>query len=262
MTLESPNKKSKTTEEFVEGNGYLPPIWEYDWKTESVRQMPRTPMAIAWYGILLAAGCYPIVVGLGVAVVEGFNLGFSRNPNAVFEVLVSLVFSFMAGAVYGMIMTIPAYMLLKLFSWVLGDVISGRGASGVFGGLTGFLASTGGGLVFVDVVVFSGDSFFGLTYWACFALLAIVMGYAGAIWAGYRNRNHGFPFFEPLFAVEQQFTILFLMKLTTIIAVLAMICKAAGESGLYIGMAWVAYCVVQMLLLLCDHWLRYWFGWR
>ena len=70
MPSDSPNKETSTIVEMVERQANLKPIWEYDWKTESVRQFPRTPMAISWYGIVLAMGCYPIVMG-AIAVAFG-----------------------------------------------------------------------------------------------------------------------------------------------------------------------------------------------
>lgn len=262
MTSDASNKKTKTIVEFVEENSNLPPIWENNWKTGSDLQMPRSPTAIAWYGIVLAAGLYPIVVVVGVLIFEGFRLGIPNGPEVIFWMLCGLLFSFTVGSILGIIMTIPAYLLLQLFGWISGDVISSRGASGVYGGLTGFLASTGGGSSFIGLTYLRYDDREFWFFCLLLPLLAIVMGYVGAIWAGYRNRNQGFPFFEPLFVVEQQFTIWFLMKLTTIVAVLVVLCKAAGEPGLHVGIAWAAYCVVQTLLLLCDHGLRYWIGWR
>ena len=88
------------------------------------------------------------------------------------------------------------------------------------------------------------------------------MGYLGAIWAGYRYRHDGFPFYDSLLAIDKQFTIWFLLKLTTFVAVFSVICKAVGVTGLTVGIAWAVYVAFQTFLLLCDQGFGYWMGWR
>ena len=260
MTSDSPKKETSTIAEMIEHRSNLKPIWEYDWKTESVRQMPRTPMAISWYGIVLAMGCYPIVMGAFVIAFAIFTNGMiPLNAAMILGAILYVVISFPVGAICGMVMTIPAYLLLQVIGWISGGTISGRGASGVFGGLTGFLFSTGGGLFFIYPWM---DAIQVLAYMGTASLLAIVMGYFGAIGVGYRYRFDGYPFFDSLFAVDRNFSIWSLLKLTTLVAVLTVVLKALGPLGLSLGIAWAVYGVVQVLLLLGDHWYGCWMGWR
>ena len=260
MLSDSPKKETSTIAEMIEHRSNLKPIWEYDWKTESVRQMPRTPMAISWYGIVLAMGCYPIVMGAFVIAFAIFTNGMiPLNAAMILGAILYVVISFPVGAICGMVMTIPAYLLLQVIGWISGGTISGRGASGVFGGLTGFLFSTGGGLFFIYPWM---DAIQVLAYMGTASLLAIVMGYFGAIGVGYRYRFDGYPFFDSLFAVDRNFSIWSLLKLTTLVAVLTVVLKALGPLGLSLGIAWAVYGVVQVLLLLGDHWYGCWMGWR
>ena len=260
MLSDSPKKETSTIAEMIEHRSNLKPIWEYDWKTESVRQMPRTPMAISWYGIVLAMGCYPIVMGAFVIAFAIFTNGMiPLNAAMILGAILYVVISFPVGAICGMVMTIPAYLLLQVIGWISGGTISGRGASGFFGGLTGFLFSTGGGLFFIYPWV---DNMQVLVIMEVGSLLAIVMGYFGAIGVGYRYRFDGYPFFDSLFAVDRNFSIWSLLKLTTLVAVLTVVLKALGPLGLSLGIAWAVYGVVQVLLLLGDHWYGCWMGWR
>jgi len=260
MTSDSPEKETEpgTIVEMIERRPSLKPIWEHDWKTESLRQLPRTSMAISWHGIVLAAGCYPIVLGTGLAAFSFFNHGVQFDLEMFFGAVFYGLFSFVVSATCGMIMTIPAYLLLLAIGWMSGGAISGRGASGIFGGLTGFLVSTGGGLFIVGLPTQNWEV---ITFMGTAVLLAIVMGYLGAIWAGYRYRHDGFPFYDSLLATDKQFSIWFLLKLTTFVAVFSVICKAAGPVGINLGIAWAIYGVIQTLLVLCDQGF-YWMGWR
>jgi len=258
MSSDLPKKETNSVVEMAGYQTGLTPIWEYDWRTESVRQMPRTPMAISWYGIVLAMGCYPIVIAVIVVVALIFIHGISFQPEMIVGAIVFVVVGFPVGAILGAIMAVPAYLLLQVVGWVSGGAISSRGASGVFGGLTGFLCSTGSGLF----IIYSWGSLTELIVTVVASLLAIVMGYFGAIGVGYRYRSEGYPFFESLFAVNKQFSIWSMLKLTTLVAVLSVICKAAGPVGFSLGIAWAAYTVVQVLLLLGDHWFGCWMGWR
>ena len=151
-------------------------------------------------------------------------------------------------------MAVPAFLLARLLMWSLKDIISSRAASGIFGGLTGFLCISGGGLFFING--FPPASDMELRLFVLFLpLLAIVMGYVGALCSGYLSRFDGFPFYEPLFTFKKQITISYLMKVTLIVAVLAAIFKATGTGGINIGLAWLGYLLVQTLLLIGDHWL-------
>ena len=161
-----------------------------------------------------------------------------------------------AGLIYGIIMTIPAYGLTQLLRWRLKGVISDRGVSGIFGGMTGFLCISGGGLYLVSLMNYF--DIWDLLVYSSAILLAVVVGYLGAILAGYRRRNEGFPFFEPIFLVKKQITISSLMKLTLIVAVLVVVFKATGIISLYIGGLWLAYLLVQTLLLVVDNWIMRW----
>ena len=205
-------------------------------------------------------GCYPIVMG-AIAVAFGiFTHGMiPLSTEMIVGAILYVVIGFPVGVICGMAVTIPAYLFLQVIGWISGGTISVRGASGIFGGLTGFLFSTGGGLFFISpwmasmqVLIFMGTA----------SLLAIVMGYCGAIWAGYRYRFDGYPFYNSLFVVDQNFSIWSMLKLTTWIAVLTVFFKATEPVGLSLGIAWAVYGVLQVLLVLGDHWFGCWMGWR
>ena len=240
----------------------LQPIWEYDWKTESVRRMPRAPLLIAWYGIVFAAGCYPIVLSILVFAYWRPDLGFSTYAEMIIAVLCGLVIWFSLAMIYGIVMSIPAYLMLKFFGWILKAPVSSRAASGIYGGLTGFMCLTGGGLFLAITELPSGDDLEGLYFLIFTVVLAVVVGHLGAVWAGYRYRNQGFPFFDSIIPTNQKITIGFLMKLTAVVAVAATMCKAIGLAGLYVGIIWMAYFAVQLILLYCDHLFTRWLGWR
>ena len=243
-------------------NSSLRPIWEYDWKTESVRRMPRAPLLIAWYGIVFAAGCYPIVLSILVFAYWRPDLGFSTYAEMIIAVPCGLVIWFSLAMIYGIVMSIPAYLMLKFFGWILKAPVSSRAASGIYGGLTGFMCLTGGGLFLAITELPSGDDLEGLYFLIFTVVLAVVVGHLGAVWAGYRYRNQGFPFFDSIIPTNQKITIGFLMKLTAVVAVAATMCKAIGLAGLYVGIIWMAYFAVQLILLYCDHLFTRWLGWR
>ena len=229
--------------------------WEYDGDPKTKVKLAPTALGLVWSGIVLAAACYPIVVGTGLTV--WLTLLFGLVPVSL-EGILSLAFflfiGFVVGLIYGIIMSVPAYFLTQSLSWSLQGVISERGASGIYGGMTGFLCVSGGGLFFVDAVPYLG----GWNEWLpqlLVLMLAVVMGHSGAILVGYRKRKAGFPFFMPIFSFEKQVTISYLMKLTFLIAAVSVILKAAGPAGLCIGIAWLLYAITQALLLGCDHWL-------
>ncbi len=265
--MTSSDNGTATIEQTPDGksNSSLQPIWEYDWKTETVRRTPQKPLTVAWYGIVFAVGCYPIVLSILMFAywwpATGFSI-FPIDPEVIIAVPCCLVIGFSVAMIYGVVMSIPAYLLLRLVNWIFRGPISSRAASGIFGGLTGFFCLTGGGLSFV----IAGESLHGdleeLYFLLFTAILAVVVGHLGAVWAGYRNRNRGFPFFDPLVSADQKITIKFLMKITTIVAVVVVICKAIGPAGLYVGVAWLAYLVVQIVLLYCDHLVTLWLGRR
>ena len=228
----------------------------FDWKIDDATQM-----TISWCGIVIAAGSYPIVMGAFFFGFLFFTDGIPLNSEMIFSVFFYVVIGSLLGAIYGMVMSIPAYLLLQVFGWIAGGAITERGASGVFGGLTGFLASTSVSLFIfghewimfpVEVITFMGTT----------VPLAIAMGYLGAIGAGYRYRFDGYPFYDSPFAMNKQFSIWSMLKLTVLVAVSTVIFKAVGPLGLSLGIALAGYGVLQLFLLLCDHWCGCWMGWR
>ena len=236
--------------------------WEHRGDPESKPESPVTPLGIAWFGIVLAAACYPIVITIISVVYSMVAYGVVRLPVHVIGMAVMfLTISFIIGMIYGAVMAVPAFLLTRLLSWSLQGMVSDRGASGIFGGLTGFLSISGCGLFFVD----GTSTFRSWEQWLFFVSMpvaAIVMGYVGAIWAGYLKRNEGFPFYEPIFSLEKQITILYLMQLTLVVAVLAVGFKAAGAGGVNVGTAWLIYLLLQILLLVCDHGITRWLSWH
>ena len=225
-------------------------------ETKSEPKRNPTPLDV-WSGIVFAAAFYPFVLA---AIVIGWMLLLDINPEQIGTMIVVLPLGLMAGTFYGIIMSIPAFLLTQLLCWSLNGVVSERGASGIYGGMTGFLCISGGGLFLTNEM----PSFHEWEIWVpwIFAyLLAIVMGYGGAIWFGYKKRHKGFPFFEPIFSFGKQITISYLMKLTFIVAASSIILKATNGS-FYIVIAWSSYFIVQILLLVCDHWVTFWLSQR
>jgi hypothetical protein len=232
--------------------------WEFDWESESVREIRPTPLGTASRGIVLAAGCYPIAQGFFIIVWESLSNKFTGfHPEMLGLLAIQIVLMFLTGMMYGFFILFPAYLLTELIGWSLGDIISSRGACGVYGGLTGFLCVTGGGTFFPNRLPTPLDSEL-LVFLLLASLLAVVMGHIGAIWWGYRKRNDGFPFFDPIISVDHKITIGVLMKLTFVVAILAMIFKAVGEKGLFVAIAWIVYFCAQGLLLVCDRWVTCW----
>ena len=224
-------------------------------ESESLRALPPPPLAVAWSGIVQASGCFPIVLGGIVVFCFAFAKGFQDVSTDLLRSLIFVIPSFIAGASFGILLSIPAFFLTQFLRWSLSGIVSERGASGIYGGMTGFVCFSWSGVFFT--LPFSRD----WVGWVQFILvlqLAVVMGYAGAIWAGYRKRNAGFPFYEPIFSQEKQITIGVLMKLTLIAAALSAISKAAGSDGWCIGIASAVYLLLQTLLLFGDHWLTRW----
>ena len=172
-----------------------------------------------------------------------------------------LMICFAVGLIYGIIMSIPAFFPTQLLRWILKGIVSDRGVSGIYGGMTGFLCVSGGGL-FVATGMPSMQNWQMWLPLVLAMLLAVVMGYVGAILVGYRKRDDGFPFYEPIFSFEKQISIGYMMKLTFIVAAVVAILKAAGVAGLYIGITWAVYLLTQTLLLVCDHWITRWLSAR
>ena len=242
--------------------------WQYDSEAERTHRtarsslgMPRLQLFSVWYGIVLAAGCFPCVLMLITLARSTVTFDF---PRSLPETLISIPFIFaisipagIAGLIWGSVISLPAYLLTQWLGWILKGILSDRGAIGIFGGLTGFLCTTGGGLIFADAGPAPFDFWF-------LPLLAIAMGHLGATWACYseRNRKPYVDFFEPILSLEKQITIGFLMKLTVAVALLVVILKAAGTAGLNIGIAWGFYIVVQACLLFCDHLITRWLSRR
>ena len=219
------------------------------------------PLVNVWSGIVLAATCYPVVL---VGLVSAVYTVSGSGPSSLSYLGVLLLFALASqiiGLLYGIFMSGPAFVLAQVLRWSLKGIISGRGASGIFGGMTGFLCVSGGGLFYTSGMP-------PLHAWQAWgpvfltSLLAVVMGYVGAIWMGYRKQTVGFPFFEPIFSFEKQITIAYLMKLTFVVAAISVVFKAAGPAGLGIGIAWLVYLPVQTLLLVCDHWFTLWLSHR
>ena len=153
-------------------------------------------LGFAWIGILLAAAFYPIVFAGFLTIWLTFLYGFEPlSVNDLGEIVGFLMLSLVIGTIYGFIMSIPAFLLTQLVSWSLKGIVSNRGVSGIYGGMTGFLCTSGGGLLFGNAApAMPGLSFF--IRWALACLLAVVMGYVGAIMAGYLFRNSGFSVFR------------------------------------------------------------------
>ena len=221
-------------------------VWQY---------ATPTPFGFAWYGILIAAFCYPIVLGIVTACL--LFADSTADPLLSIMMFAMLIGSPFAALVYGVLMSIPAFCLTWLLSWGSKGIVSERGASGIFGGLTGFLCVFYGGFFEVEKM----QSLQSLESWFFFAgppLLGVIMGHAGAVAVGYLKRNDGFPFFEPMFCFKKQFTIGYMLILTLIVAVLVIAFKAVGADGVNVGIAWSAYLLVQTLLLVCDYLITRW----
>ena len=224
-------------------------------------ELPPMALGIAWGGIVLAATCFPVVLGCiqmaGVLIYGAWKF----SPENLGALIVVVMLSLAVGLIYGTVMSIPAFFLTVFLSLSLKGILSNRAESGIFGGMTGFLCTTWGGW-FTFGITDQRYGFEALCVLACVSILAIVMGHTGAILAGYRKRNDGFPFFEPIFSREKKITIVYLMKLTFFVAVLAVACKAAGLSGICIGITWSIYLLVQALLLVAEHWAIRWLSQR
>ena len=225
-------------------------------------EMSLTAFGIAWPGVVLAAGCYPVVLavtwGFWSLLSTGFDgLRFTEVGLVVCLSIISIVFGLISGA----IMSVPAFLLTQALCWSLNGIVSTRGAIGIFGGMTGFLVISGGGFYFNDALM-SDLSWEMYAVQVLVVLLAIALGYLGAILAGYLCRFDGFPFFEPFTNSNKKITISFLLKLTVVVAVLAIIFKATHGLSPYIGIAWLVYLLAQTVLLVCDRWITTWLGRR
>ena len=230
--------------------------WKYGGNPRSETEMSLSPFGMVWPGVVLASACCPIVIA-GVMLIYGlFYLGL---PWLEFGLVLSfLVIGFFVGMISGVIMSIPAFVLTQFLYWSFNGILSTRGATVIFGGMTGFLCVFLG--IFISDQGIPADPDW-QTIIATFlvVLVSVAMGYVGAYWAGFLGRYDDFPFFEPILNVEKQITIGFLFRLTLMVAVLAVIFKAAG---LYIGITWLAYLLVQLFLLLFDHWITRWLSRR
>ena len=225
------------------------------WGVDGEPELTQGPLGIVWPGILFAAGYYPIVIGGCMMVSWAWKDGLrGLAVDGAIAIFGIFLLSFVLGVIYALIMTIPAFYLTQGLRWSLQGIVSGRGASGIYGGMTGFLCTSGGGLFLIGGVP-------PLRNWTpsiLAMLLAVVMGYVGAIWIGYQKRTEGYPFFEPIFSNKKQIAISFLLKLTFVIALVSVVLKAAGAAGFYIGTAWLVYLLTQTLLLVCDFWITRW----
>ena len=224
----------------------------YDGAVEVTPKVMSELVHMTWFGIVLAMGYFPIVLGGAVMIYMMLTYGVGNVPLfSIVGVLIFGVLSFFVGGTYGIIMSIPAFVLMQFLRWSLKGIVSDRGMSGAYGGMTGFLCISGGGLFLTDGLPQLWDWEAWLLLVSA-SLLAVAMGHAGAIWYGYRHRNLGFPFIEPIFSFEKRITIGYLMKLTFVFAVITVVLKAAGMAGLYFGIAWMFYLLWQTVLLACD----------
>ena len=146
---------------------------------------PEVPPALAFAlpGVLLAIVCYLIMVEVVFLVWSPLLPGFARSSSDLFaRLLFSSVIVLVGGLIYGIIVSLLALLLKKFLCRILIGILSDRGASGIYGGLTGFLCVSGGGLYYCGGIGFSGK-WFPLVVFG--SLLAITMGHGGAILAGY-----------------------------------------------------------------------------
>jgi hypothetical protein len=220
-----------------------------EWNSE--RDEP-TVLGQAWLGTIIAGGLYPWVISGLMLVIVGIQYRFDEID--VIEGLVSaipfLATTFFVGMIYAMIMTVPAYGLLQFFRICTQSTLTKRGTAGVFGGLTGFLCTTGGGLLLLptDNIDVSGALFYGGA-----VAIAVSLGHLGAITICYLRRDRLSRFYDPFLVPGRQVSIKLLMGVTFGFALFIAACKAAGPTGLLIGIMWSLYVAFQTLLLLLEN---------
>jgi hypothetical protein len=209
-----------------------------------------TPLGSAWLGIVFAGGCFPLVV-LTVGVIVSWFWGDTRifTPGWFPDALFFLFFTFLSGSFYAMAGSIPAYCLLQFGRFCTHWILTQRGACGVYGGLTGFLCTTGGGLYFPQPTISLEE----IASYICLVAIAITLGHLGGIHSCYMKRGNRNWFKSPFFDPSKRISLKFLMGLTAAVALFVAACKAVGETGLSIGIAWSMYGLLQTLLLVVEH---------
>ena len=229
---------------------------------ESKFENSLTPLGMVWPGIVFSLGCLPVVIGIVTATYLVFFSGFQQFPannlaTAFASAFAFAFFGFFVAIILAIVLSVPAFLLTQLLCWGFSGNISTRGAVGIFGGMTGFLC------IFV-VSFFNGNGIPGdlevqeLVFGCLILAGAAAVGHFGAFWAGFLGRFDGFPFFEPVIYLKKRVTIRFFFRLTVLVAALAIIFK---QAGLYIAILWSVYLLVQLLLLVCDHWFTRLLGW-
>ena len=90
-------------------------IFFHDSENESVGTGP-TPLGIAWFGIVITAACYPVLLGCGYMVYSLVVYGPVTLPkNVVGEVVSLLTIISVYGLVYGSIMNLLVFSNLIKF---------------------------------------------------------------------------------------------------------------------------------------------------
>jgi hypothetical protein len=209
------------------------------------------PLTTAWGGIVLAGGFFPVIVFLVVvtyfAFSQGLTVSLQQLQPEIVVVIPGLAAAFCIGLVYAAIMSIPAILLLQLFRLLTNWMLTNRGACGVFGGLTGFLCSTGCGSFAI-----LGPGGYDLRHLVIIST-ATAIGHLGAVLAGFLHRRQtSFPFYSPLLDPNKRVSIKFIMRVTVGIAILVVGFKAMGPTGLVMGIGWSSYAVFQIALLLLE----------
>lgn len=209
------------------------------------------PLTTSWSGIVLAGGFLPVVVFMAFVTVQFFSQGiveffWQLRPEHI-GFIPALAAAFCVGSIYASIMSMPAFVLLQLFRFFTGWLLTTRGACGVFGGLTGFLCTTGCGLVSPTALGTAN------LYHAGLIIVAVALGHFGAIYMGFLHRQKSlFPFAGPFIDSKKRISIKFLMLMTVGFAIFVVGCKSTGPGGLEIGICWSCYAVFQFLLLLFE----------
>lgn len=215
------------------------------------QQNLATPLGSAWLGIVFAGGLYPLIVlTIGAIVAVLFDGQRIFTPGWFPDALFFLFAVYMAGLFYAIAGSIPAYCLLQFCRFFTHWVLTERGACGVYGGLTGFLCMTGGGLYFLNSPILPEEI---PVVFLSLVAGAVALGHLGGIHRCYLKRRSKDWFKAPFFDPNQRISLKFFMGLTVTVGIFVACCKAAGESGLSIGIAWAMYGLLQIFLLFVEH---------
>ena len=148
MTSDSPNEDPGVAAKAVKPQPTDRRVaWEYQGqggREPGLRSLPRVRLGTAWLGVVVAAACYPIVVGSVSAIYSWLVYGqagihTSEIGMLIFVWVISFIFGSIFGSIYAVFMSIPAWFLTQVLSWGLKGIVSDRGVNAIFGGLTGFL---------------------------------------------------------------------------------------------------------------------------